>query len=172
MKKDKKIVPKHIDKDFYTSGEIYSWNGNNYYIVESKNKRGVGVVDEQGKVIIELKYDWLCYFIYRNELYFVAVDIETYLYGVININGDTVIPFIYNDFASWELDLKDEDILFFEKDGKWGAIDINGTTVVDFKYKYFGGIREQYYLVQNFDNTWSYIDKKGNPIKSNNISVV
>lgn len=164
---EKNIIPECFNKYFYNIREVISWDKNKYYKVESVNNKGfVGVVDEWGKSIIDFRYDCLYDFIYEGKLYFGAMDSKTKLYGVIDIDENIIIPFIYNEFADWNID-NDEQILFFEKDGKWGAVDINGKNLIDFKYKYILGFINQYSMVQNFDEKWGLINRKGKITKLN-----
>jgi hypothetical protein len=74
-----------------------------------------------------------------------------YKYGVIDIEGNTVIPFIYNHIR-----LFSEGLAAAEIDGKWGFIDTQGNAVVPFDYDYVWNFSEELAWVM-LDGKWGLI---------------
>ena len=57
-------------------------------------------------------------------------DFSTRKYGVINVEGHTVIPFIYDDLSY----MPNQHWLRANKEDRYGMIDGEGQTTIDFKY--------------------------------------
>lgn len=119
-----------------------------YATVESADKKN-GVINQTGKVIIPLVYDFILSK-FSNGLIGVGLknnDGFTLKCGYLDINGKIVIPFDYsssNTFAS--------GLGIVCKNDKYGCIDVKNKVIIDFKYEYIDG----------FYNDWSSARRKAN----------
>lgn len=67
---------------------------------------------------------------YSNNSKYIVVENKDDLYGVVNINGETIIDYKYKDIIS----LSNDNFIVKTKKDKYGIIDINGKSVVTDKY--------------------------------------
>ena len=67
---------------------------------------------------------------YSNNSKYIVVENKDELYGVVNINGETIIDYKYKDIIS----LNNDNFIVKTKKDKYGIIDINGKSVVTDKY--------------------------------------
>lgn len=81
-------------------------------------------------------------------------------YGVIDKNGNEVIPFKYEKLRSFH-----DGIALAQIDGKYGFIDKTGLEVIPIKYDFAGGFGEGIAVVK-LNNKFGYVDKKGTEIIS------
>ena len=124
-----------------TNGEVVlrtnvDWilNFKNGVAAVKKNNK-YGFVDKSGKLVIEAKYDEICYDF--NEYGFSIIK-ENNKYGTINLNGDYIIKPQFSMLSECSegvliaTDLNDND----------GVIDIWGNILIDFKYKDMGKCKD------------------------------
>lgn len=86
-----------------------------------------GVIDKNGKVIIDVKYRWLSD---SSDSGLISAQNDANKYGFIDKTGNTVIPFQYTDAGSFS-----EGLAYVRDDkGKYGYIDRTGKTVIPFTF--------------------------------------
>ena len=83
-------------------------------------------------------------------------------YGVIDVNGKSIIPCSYDDipFEGEDSQLFHDGLLRIEKNGKFGFVDKNRKLVVAPKYKDAGNYSDGMVRVYE-DGNWGYLDTKG-----------
>ena len=79
-------------------------------------------------------------------------------FGYIDEQGDTLIPFIYDDAAPFS-----EGLAKVKQNGKYGYIDKSGNVVIPFIYDKAKSFSEGLVAV-NPNGRWGYIDKSGNEV--------
>ncbi|MFI3164612.1 MAG: WG repeat-containing protein [Bacillota bacterium] len=95
--------------------------------------------------------------------HFTAVDLETDLFGVVDIDGEIVIPFEY-DYLSFYGPQDGKDWLYAHKNGKYGYITIRGEVAIPLIYDNISPIfRESSddWLTVEKDGECYYINQKG-----------
>ena len=121
----------------------------NYYLVRKDNK--FGLLDSKGKTMIECKYDYIDFDLNRKYLYAILNN----KLGVININGNVIIDFIYDGIEERHFDLY-EDIAetyrdYFNSIGEFEYHDTPYVVKIDNKYLFFVKKDNTYYVL-NEDN--------------------
>ena len=147
----------------------------NYFVIKEDNK--YGIMDKEGKTIIEPNYDNIkipnptkaVFFCYqddeiiaindKNEKIFTEYENVTPLkYGLIDFNGEKITKAIYDEIDT--LQFKEGELLVKSKE-KYGVINIKGHILVKIKYdkvevdKYYsskGNYKEAGYIVCNTTN--------------------
>ncbi len=163
IRKKAKTNKKFKGTKYDTVNQIYC-KKYEYYIVTKDNL--YALVDSDDNTILGFKYKHLSelFFPIKDKLCFIAIDSKTDKQGIININGEVVIPFIYDLICNWNTD-KTSNTIAVIKEGKCGVINyLNNETIIDFKYKYIFnyGEDDKYSLVENFKGFWGLMDKQGN----------
>ena len=141
------VPPKyHIVDDF--------WNGMGIV----KYKRRCGYINRDGKEVIPLMYSTCYPFVDE----FAVVEDTSWHYGIIDKEGETVIPFIYEELGisgfphGW---------MPAKKNGFWGIINKKNKVLVDFKYDYCGsGTYINGLLTVEKNELWGMIDSTGKEI--------
>lgn len=119
---------------------------NDHIIVGEAGK--YGIIDYYGETVIESIYDGMMFQIVRNAAEikdFVKVR-ENELYGIINLDGDIVLPIEYDDFKVYE------NVIVVEKNGYFGVIDYEFNTIIGISYTDIQYISDTEYLVEEFNN--------------------
>ncbi len=93
--------------------------------------------------------------------YFKDYEADEMKWGLVNIEGDVMVPNIYDDL----LDPINKDLIAANFKGKWGFIDAEGTSVIPFQYKTVKNFSDDYAFVQLFDNHWQLIDTVGQVVQ-------
>ncbi|MGP1403387.1 MAG: WG repeat-containing protein [Catonella sp.] len=110
-----------------------------------------GVMDYNGKVIVEPKYDEIRLFSEG-----LAVAIKDGKRGCIDKEGREVIPFKFDLLQNF-----DNGLAVASKDGKWGCIDKEGREVIPFKFKHLDRLENGFLMVVRSDGRYGYINKRG-----------
>lgn len=137
---------------------------------DTKNK--YGVIDVEGNVILEPKYDNITY-LHNTGNFLVEVNQKL---GILSSKGETKVQIIY---SSIEILDNDEGLYVVKNDkNKYGVIDINGNIKIYIENDEIGidtskftenNIKNKYILVDNLipvkkDNYWGLYDKYGNQV--------
>lgn len=169
MKEDLKQLPynKSEKPKFSKYDYVYSCpkrNNKKFYVVVKKDK--YGVIDEDEKIIIDFdKYNHLFPYHAIDNTYFFAKDKGTNLEGIIDINRNIIIPFIYDKIYYWNYDIE-RNTLIVEKDGKCALIDLENNILIPFKYKYIFGFSDfDYSFAADENNKWGVINRNGKEIE-------
>ena len=109
-----------------------------------------GFIDKTGKVVIDLKYDWVGYF--SEGLVAVGLDDK---YGFIDKTGKVVIDLKYDD--AWYFS---EGLATVGLNGEYGFIDKTGKVIIDLKYDRVRNFSEGLAVVK-LDGESVFIDKTG-----------
>ena len=140
-------------------------------LIVKKSKQGkgeTGIIDLNGNVIAETKYDEIKY----------IPEIGDYLtssnnkVGIMDSKGNLKAQIIYDEI---ELMDKDAELFLVKKEGKYGMIDTRGNTKLYMEYDEIGmdiskfeknDIKNKYLLVNNLipvkkENKWGLFNKKG-----------
>ncbi len=161
----------------YQKNDLYDLKGYFYF----KNNAKIGCIDSKGMVLIENKFDDLAYYYnkqyviainntrwyivntknkfeiplskkikYNNEGDYILIDSLNKV-GVIDANGKTIIPFIYDNYNVY-------DYTIYKKGNKFGRIDPLGNIILPFKYDSILPTKKlnHYFTLEN--NSWTYID--------------
>ena len=97
----------------------------------------MALLDKNGKIVVTGNYDVATSTFRRfdslprvlNEGRICVRDIDSQKFGAIDINGNIIIPFIYDQLSAFN-----EGLAFAIKDGKCGFLDVNGNVVIPFIY--------------------------------------
>ena len=128
-----------------------------YYSVGADHK--VGVIDKNGKEILEPKY----YFIwgFSDGLFSLQIDGIGGKRGFADRNGKEVIPFIYKDAREFS-----EGICAVAKDNKkWGLIDKTGKEISEFKYDRLSSFSDGVVYAE-LAGKYGILDKQGKEVIS------
>ena len=113
----------------------FEWNNHKYYHV-GKNEK-YAVIDEAENIIIDYDYYPLYISEFNGKPCFTVIDPKTELYGVIDIDKNTIIPFKKYSYLTSFAFFKDEKSYLCAKNaetGLCGIIDINENIVIPFMY--------------------------------------
>ena len=110
-----------------------------------------GVMDYNGKVIVEPQYDEI--FLFSEGLAVASKDGKC---GCIDKEGREVIPFKFGLLQKF-----DNGLAVASKDGKWGCIDKEGREVIPFKFEYLDRLENGFLMVVRSDGRYGYINKRG-----------
>lgn len=143
-----------IDRFYPVSGHtlsVYDPNEIYFWIKKGDLK---GMINNNGELLIPIEYQSLLTYIAK----------KNGKYGVVDLDNNIIIPFIYENLNST---LKDSTIIA-ELNSKVGVIDRNGETLIDFNYAYVDRLSEHHYSFstseidrRNWENTYGVIDEKG-----------
>ena len=140
-------------------------------VKKGENKNIYGVIDTQGKTILEAKYDNITYLPNVGDF---LVESNKKV-GVLSKNGETKIQIIYD---SIELMDSDAGLYVVKKDNKYGVLDLQGKTKIFTENDEIGidaskfeqnNIKNRYLLAENLipirkDKLWGLYDKNGRKI--------
>ncbi|MGB3183891.1 MAG: WG repeat-containing protein, partial [Cyclobacteriaceae bacterium] len=115
----------YVNKDFeiVLKGKFWlDYFNNDYAIIKTKDDQYLhGMVDTNGKILIEPKYENLNY----RDKYDVLIYWEDGLQGLMTPDGEIIFPAEAKDI-DWTLEWYDNLVLTDTQDGKEGYIDLNG----------------------------------------------
>ena len=127
-------------------------------LCNTKNGEIYGYIDEKGNFIIEPKFDRAYDFTSKG----VAIVTENGLDGLINLEGNYVIPPIYDSLSPFV-----EGKSIFVQNGKMGAIDEEGNVVTKNLYSIIGNFSEGRAVVGESKSNgykYGYIDGEGREV--------
>lgn len=141
-------------------------------LVVTNNNRKVGVLDTEGKSILEVKYSNITYLSSVGEGGDFLVE-DNGKVGVMSKNRETKIQLIYDSIELLDLDA---GLYVASKDGKYGVLDLRGKVIIYIENDEIGvdtsrfkenGIKNKYILAENLipvrkDRKWGLCDTKGN----------
>lgn len=154
-----------------------------YFIVTKDEK--VGLVDDSGKVILDIKYNMIQNINGTKILETITSD-STQLYNkdlskILEVSKprilikDNYIEVVsdddinYLDFDGNKVEaisvLKDNKIFAKKQNGKWGYVDYNGNVVVDYKYDFAIDINEYGFGAIKENGKWGVVDSNGKIVK-------
>lgn len=135
------------------------------------NDRGMGVIDTDGKILLEAKYDNITYLPNVGD-FLVETDRQI---GVLSKNGQTKVDIIYDSITLMD---SDAGLYVASRDGRYGVIDTNGVIKIYIENDEIGidtsrfsqnNIKSKYLLVDNLipvkkGDFWGLFDKNGNQV--------
>lgn len=148
-----------------------------------KRKGKMGMIDRSGNLRLDLRYDTLEPF-FDDKIIAASYTPWGSLWGVININGDTLVDFKYYRMAHFldqtkcnscslrkYYDLPNKCLIatpFYKalKKSGWGVIDTTGKEKIPFRYqkiKYFGNENGHFFAVKH-NNRWGLLNEKGKQV--------
>lgn len=144
---------------------------NQLVVLKNKNKKQYGVIDVDGTVILEAKYDNITY-LHNTGDFLVESDKKV---GILSSSGETKVQIIYD---SIELMDSDAGLYVAKKDNQYGVIDIKGNIKIYIENDEIGmdiskfsqnNIKSKYILADNLipvrkDKYWGLYDKNGNQL--------
>lgn len=133
---------------------LYPYKSNN----TSDKSFKYGYIDEEGKVIVEPKYDYADYASENQDGYY-RVKIGD-KWGMINSKGDNVIKVDYEELSDFS-----EGLAAAKLNGKYGYIDMKGNTIISFQFDQANNFSEGKALVNSRDR--EIIDKEGKVLAKN-----
>ncbi len=154
-----------IASDFASTKSILQ----NLLVVSNQSQKNkYGIIDVNGKVILEAKYDDIKYLPSIGE-FMVTADKKV---GIISKEGETKVNLAYD---SIEIVDKDAELYVAKRNNKYGVIDFRGNTKIYIEYDEIGvdrnkfadnNIKNDYLLVDNLipvrkDKLWGLFDKTG-----------
>lgn len=144
---------------------------NRLIVSKEKNKSKMGIVDLDGKIIAEPKYDNITY-LPETEDFLVTSNKKV---GVMSKDGTLKVQIVYDD-----IDLMDKDagLYLAKRENKYGIVDIKGNVKLYIQYDQIGidivsyaknEIKSKYLLVDNLipvkkDGLWGLFNKSGKQI--------
>lgn len=114
-----------------------------------------GFLDTTGSTAIDSRYHFVNHFYHGVAYASYAADSAK---GIINTNGDEVVPLIY-DAVGYYLN----GIVWVKKGDKYGYFDLKGKKVTDLIYESFGQFFNQYAVVKKGEK-WGLIDNTGTEV--------
>lgn len=136
--------------------------GNNYKVVgdfinriaviKDRNRK-YGIINEEGTIIVEPKYQYLS--IEENDMILFK---EGKKYGYMDRMENIIIPAVFKELTPFY-----KDRAIFKVDGKEGVVDIKGEVVVMPEYLEVVGIKDNVYILRTEEGVGVF-DKKGNVI--------
>ena len=156
------------------------------YFIAYKEQKGLGVIDKDGNIYIDFKYDVLSKI--SDKRIIKGVNLKNNLTEIFSENMEKITELsnatieIYDEYIeiyneeksefvtnSGELKkakdiLQDNKIFAINKDGKWGFEDINGHIVVDCIYDYVTEFNKYKFAGIKKDDLWGVINEDGNII--------
>ena len=95
---------------------------------------GTRLLDLQGNVVCEYPQEYGSTPDFKDGIAAVYGNEDYDKYGVVNLNGEEIIPLAYENAYSAIDELARYGCSFFEKDGQYGALDLAGNETVPFQY--------------------------------------
>lgn len=124
-------------------------------VVDSFDKWGV--LDSTGRQILPCQYDWVS--ILTPNLFSVNIDGK---YGVVNRNGEAVIPIIYSGLRFSDRYDHYDSYIVAGYNNKQGVIDTMGNIVIPFQYELVGfSLNGSHFPVVCDNNKWGVVDTTG-----------
>ncbi|QNU67640.1 WG repeat-containing protein [Ruminiclostridium herbifermentans] len=71
-------------------------------------------------------------------------------WGLINVNGKTILPFEYEDIDTYSWEEKTKPYALVKKSGKWGMVDATGKVILACNYKSISWGEDGYYNIQDY----------------------
>lgn len=96
------------------------------YILFRRDMVG-GLTDLRGRMVLPPRYDWLSP---MNDNFLFYFKGKNDLYGLVNAQGDTILPAVYRQHAIIPM----SGYIFLEKDGLWGIVNYKGQLIQPFEY--------------------------------------
>ena len=135
------------------------------------NDKAMGVIDTDGKSLLEAKYDNITYLPSVGD-FLVETDRQV---GVLSKNGQTKVDIIYNSITLMD---SDAGLYVASRDNRYGVIDTNGIIKIYIENDQIGidtsrftqnNIKSKYLLADNLipvkkGNYWGLFDKNGNQV--------
>jgi hypothetical protein len=121
---------------------------NKYYIVaKEQNGKKYGVLDENGSILIPIKYEGIAAFTYADKTAF-GVQLND-KGGVLDENGSILIPIKYESITV--LTYADKTAFLVRLNGKYGLVNENDNIIAPFKYDLMGnGFSSQMSKINRF----------------------
>lgn len=131
-------------------GQVYDFNEG---LAPIYKEEGVGYIDMTGQIVIPTKYLRVTSF--HNG--FARVFNKDYKWGVINKNGEIVLPFVYEEFSN-----DAEGLIKAKKNDKYGWLNSNYKVVIPIKYDVADDFSDGLAQVELFNVGQGFVDKYGN----------
>jgi hypothetical protein len=143
----------------YTPTKIYNSFSDGLCRVKSNDK--IGFIDTFGRVVID--YQFIDAHDFSNGVAAIrnGKSGSGQMFGLINKNGDQIIPYKYDWIHSFNDELAAVKINSFE-----GVIDKADNIIIPLTYQTIGEFSEGYIAVREYDGGFYYIDKLGNPLET------
>lgn len=122
----------------YEEIEVFTYYDGKYYFEVIKNGKN-GIIDEEGKKIIDCKYDG----IRLNNKGYCAIAIKGYGWGLINKKGEQIIECKYDSIS----DFTEKGYAMIDLNGKKGIINTKGEQIIECKYDDIDWSFKERYLI-------------------------
>jgi len=140
-------------------GMIFSWHSYDKAVSVCQNGKW-GMIDQEGNVVIPLKYDTIKG--YMSDRKSVVWAVKDGKHGALDREGNIVIPFIYDDLNPY---LASNRLSYAKKDGKYGYIDTENNIVIPFIYSTAKSFWENDSLAPvSINGKYGYIDRSGKEV--------
>ena len=155
---------------------------NNYFIACGQNGK-LGVLNSEGKTVIDLKYDLVQKVQGKNIIQTLLTNTNTTeIYSekmnkifemqnatlenkenYIKLYSNKEIKYFNNEGESINASqiFTNNKIFAATKNGKWGYVDSNGKTIIDYEYEFANELNEYKYAAIKKDGKWGAIDENG-----------
>ena len=157
---ENKLVVDTIYDNVYGFKEGYAW------VMKNDDSKENGyreyVIDKDGNIVSEIKESIACRNNYGDNKLISATKVsgEDTKLGYVDIFGDTVIPFIYEEARVFK-----DNLAVVKLNDKYGAIDENNNVIIDFKYDSIGIFNNGYAITWNrTSKKYGLINNKGDVI--------
>lgn len=153
---DKKGTLK-IEQSFNTASDFLKGKA----IVSDHSEEKFGIIDREGKFLIEPKFDSI---VYDKKDFLIKKEGK---WGWIDATGKTLIEPKFEDAFPFA----DNDLAVVKQNGLYGFVDKKGAMKIDFQFKKaFPFVGEIAYVVPKNSEYGSFIDKQGNVVVKNKFS--
>lgn len=138
-----------------SEGESPKWRAESFNegLAPVYKEEGGGYIDMTGQIVIPTKYNRVTSF--HNG--FARVQNKDYKWGVINKNGEIVLPCVYEEFSN-----NAEGLIKAKKNAKYGWLNSNYEVVIPIKYDVANDFSDGLALVELFNVGQGFVDKYGN----------
>ena len=129
----------------------YLFNSNNNFFKLSKNNRELGVLNDQGKVVLEANFKAI------GALKENRISLQSNgRWGAYNFSGNLIIPFQYEFLSDFY-----EGKAWYKEKGKWNCIDSMGKLIYKSPYIDVKHFSDGYAAIRS-KGKWGFINSKGN----------
>lgn len=152
-KKGEIIIPFEYDGLYWCSGADY--------LIRVRKGEKYGVFDLKGKILTTIKYDYIGWF----NKYGLASVQSGGKYGLLNENGEEILPLIYDNEADF---LGDNKYAKVEKNGLTGLVDKTGKLIIPAIYEEIEGGRYIYFsdcrMLVKKNGKYGFVDTSGKEV--------
>ncbi len=149
---------KIINSDFSHIETLCFLSANEEPLFPALKNDKMGFIDQYGNIKIDFEYEDCDWFFEG----YAEVSKDGINYGLINTNGELVLPYEYDD--RYFLKHPDNGWFIISKNNKYGIVDKNNNKIIEFLFDELNYFYDMKLLEAKIGNKWGFIDLQGNPL--------